>query len=723
MLRKILLLTGGLLIAGLFFIPWFFSGLNQQTAPDYSADESVFGISSVVTATRGETGFPFISSSSENDFAFSLGYLQAQDRFWQMNWLRAEMKGESAKILGKDAVEWDLLIKMLGIETRAADLVKSLPEAEKQRLQAYTRGVNEYLRIHENRLPFEFALLDQKPEPWKPEHSAGILLLYKWRNLIPEFKRKLLPHLLNLPDYRALRSVLLPDFRDFSEKNITSDSSLAGHPYKAPFWLLSENGWSFSLTAFGAKLTGTGEPMVMMNQTGSNNLPLDNFLVSCRVGGQLTGLLAGVPGTPWFLGGIQKNKTWIVSGFSDTLEVGIVKVQNEALRVPLSIFVKGEVKLDFLVPVLSSTVLLPAKLTGYPDDSSQVYLRGLNWDIKTAIPFLSGMTDQVPLGGTSGSFKFRSIQNEKVSTQNWADRILTGNDTLSFSQIKSMIQSVKKDSSLFNLVYNYRKNGHLQIEDFQNLNEILDGIEGLRVKNRILPVLADDSSKSIKQNLVYLNSWQGEQDQKSIGTSIFYIWKFMFLKNWLEAELGPDLFELWITDWRNSNKVLNSITLENPSNPDKKMPVTEEPLDLAFKHAFEDAIMYLQNNLGVNSFNWRWEIVNQVTLSYKLSSFAGDTRLKISLPDGKKPSNSLFNYPLFTAERERYTQFDQFNAVAGFNLSNLVYLIYPAGISGNPVSPFFSNLSEHWTDQTWTILNTGPVQTQPDFTLILRPGK
>lgn len=723
MLRKILLLTGGLLIAGLFFIPWFFSGLNTQTAPDYSADENVFGLSSVVTTTRGETGFPFISSSSENDFAFSLGYLQAQDRFWQMNWLRAEMKGETAKLIGKKAVEWDLLIKMLGIETRASELVKSLPEAEKQRLQAYTRGVNEFIRIHENRLPVEFALLDQKPEPWKPEHSAGILLLYKWRYLIPEFKRKLLPHLLSLPDYRALQSVLLPDLNVLEPKYTHSDSSLTGQPYQAPYWLLSENGWSFSLSAFGSKLTGTDDPMVMINQIGPNNLPPDNFLVSGRVGEQLTGLLAGMPGTPWFFGGIQNERAWVVNGFTDTLEVGVVNVPSQALRIPLSLEIKDEVKLDFLVPVLSSTLLLPQQLTGFPGDSVQVFLRGMNWNVKSDIPFLSGMPGQVPDEKSMGSFRFKIIQNEKSLNEKWADRILSGNDTLSLSQIKNQVKSVKTDSSLFNLIYNYRKNGHFQIGDFQNLTEILDGIDGLRIKNRILPVLSNDSGKSVTQNLVYLNSWQGEQDQKSIGTSVFYTWKFMFLKNWLNEDLGSDLFLIWLSDIQNSDKVFNKIILENPSLINSRMPVTDEPVDLAVKHAFKDAIIYLQNNLGVNSFNWRWENVNQTTLIHKLEFLASDFPLKIDLTDGKKPSNPVFNSSLFSNDRQIFAQLSQLNAGANFNQPNLIYFLYPAGISGNPVSPYFSNFSEKWSDQIWTILNTGPVQAQPVYTLILRPGK
>lgn len=723
MLRKILLLTGGLLIAGLFFIPWFFSGLNTQTAPDYSADESVFGLTSVITVNRDETGLPFISGSSENDFAFSLGYLQAQDRLWQMIWLRTEMKGETAALLGENAVEWDLLVKMLGIETRAAELVKSLSEAEKQRLQAYSRGVNEFIRIHETRLPFEFALLDKKPEPWKPEHSAGILLLFKWRYLIPEFKRKLLPHLLNLPEYRAMKSVLLPNQTVPNSFNQRQDSSITGFHYSAPGWILSENGWSFSISAFGEKLTGTSSPMVMVSQTGACNLPLENYLVSGRVGEQLTGLLAGIPGTPWFFGGIQKNKTWVVSGFSDSLDVGIINVPAQALRIPLSIEIKDHAKLDFLVPVLSSTLLLPQRLTGYPGDSIQVFLRGLNWKIDSDIPYLSGLSHQIPDKNHGGTIRFKVVADEKISTEKWAEKIITSNDTLSLGQIKNHVKLVKTDSSLFNLIYNFKKNGYLQVTDFQNLNEILDGIEGLKIKNKILPVLNSDSGKSIKQNLIYLNSWQGEQDPKSIGTSIFYTWKFMFFKNWLQEELGSDLFSIWLSDNQNCQTVLNKILLENTSFSKSGMPVTDEPVDLAIRHAFEDAIRYLQNNLGVNSFNWRWEIVNQASLNHKLNYLIPDIPLKVNLPDGKKPSNPVFNFPLFSAERQHSGQINQMIICANLNQPNLIYFLCPAGLSGNPLSPFFTNFSEKWSDQNWTVVNTGPIQTQPVYTLILRPGK
>lgn len=723
MLRKILLLTSGLVIAGLFFTLWFFSGLNTQTAPDYSGDESVFGISSPASLLRGESGFPFISASSENDFAFSLGYLHAQDRLWQMVWMRKEMKGETAALLGEKAVEWDILIKMLGIETRAAELVKSLPDAEKQRLQAYTRGVNEYIRIHETRLPFEFALLDQKPEPWKPEHSAGIFLLYKWRNLIPEFKRQLLPYILNLPDYRAFSQVLLPGNSIPDDAKTNPDSSRVKENFNPPLWLLDENGWSFSMSAFGENLTGTHDPLVMIEQSGPNQLPLNNYPVSGRVGEQLTGFLFGMPGTPWFLAGIQKDQAWSVSGFSDSLEVGSVNVLPQALRVPLSIEVKDRFKIDLLVPVLSSTTLFPGRLTGLPDDSVQIYMRGINWNLSTELYQLSGMPGRAGTIGKSGNISFKSILADKNSTGLWADKIIANSDTFTVSQIKERVKTVKTDSSLFNLIYNFRQNGHFQADDFQNLAELLDGIKGLQIKSRILPVLNRDTSNSIKQNLVYLDSWQGELDHKSIGTSVFFTWKYMFLRNWLEEDLGPGLFSFWVSDSKKSDQVLNSILNGSDSFGMLLLPVTSVPVDLTVKHSFDDAISYLQNNLGVNSFNWRWENVNQITFHHRLENLSGEIPLRVDLLDGGEPSNPLFNGPLFSQDRQKYSQVSILKVVADFHEPNLIHLLCPTGISGNPISPFYSNLSLRWSNQMWSLINTGPVQNDAVHTFILRPGK
>lgn len=723
MLRKILLLTSGLMIAGLFFTLWFFSGLNTQTAPDYSGDESLFGISSNASIVRGESGLPFISTSSENDFAFSLGYLQAQDRLWQMVWLRKEMKGETAALLGEKAVDWDVLIRMLGIETRAAELVKSLSEAEKQRLQAYTRGVNEYIRIHETRLPFEFALLDQKPEPWKPEHSAGIFLLYKWRNLIPEFKRKLLPYIMNQPDYRAFSSVLLPENSLSISEKFNPDSTRKNEIYKSPLWLLDENGWSFSISAFGENLTGTHDPLIMIEQLGPNDLPVSNYPVSGRVGEQLTGLLFGMPGTPWFLAGIQKDQAWIVSGFSDSLEVGTVAVPPQSLRVPLSIEVKDRLKIDLLVPMVASTTLFPGMITGLPGDSLQIYMRGINWNVSNDLNQLSGLPGKAGSNSKAGNFIFRSISTDKKSTALWADKIISKSDTLTVSQIKNKVKSVKTDSSLFNLIYNFRQNGHFQVTDFQNLSELLDGLEGLQIKSKILPVLTQDTSNSIRQNLVYLDSWQGELDHKSIGTSVFFTWKYMFLRNWLESDLGNDLFSLWVSDSRNSDKVLNSLLTGSDSIQSSLLPVTEDPVGLTINHAFKDAIGYLQDNLGVNSFNWRWENVNQITFHHKLEHLSGDFSLKIELSDGGKPSNPIFNAPLFSQFRQKQVQVSVLSVVANFHEPNLVQILCPTGISGNPNSPFYSNLSQPWSNQLWTIINTGPVQNEAVHTFILRPGK
>ncbi len=181
-------------------------------------------------------------------------------------------------------------------------------------------------------------------------------------------------------------------------------------------WLLDENGWSFSISAFGENLTGTHDPLIMIEQLGPNDLPVSNYPVSGRVGEQLTGLLFGMPGTPWFLAGIQKDQAWIVSGFSDSLEVGTVAVPPQSLRVPLSIEVKDRLKIDLLVPMVASTTLFPGMITGLPGDSLQIYMRGINWNVSNDLIQLSGLPGKAGSNSKAGNFIFRSISTDKKST-------------------------------------------------------------------------------------------------------------------------------------------------------------------------------------------------------------------------------------------------------------------------------------------------------------------
>jgi len=126
---------------------------------------------------------PHIFTENEHDLFFADGYVQAQDRLWQMVLFRALSEGRLAELFGDVAVPG---AKVYGMEigTVAIDkrqrvmglkymgelgevlLVEKQPEIYAQ-LQAYCDGINAFIKQQHGRLPVEFQVLYHEPEPFR----------------------------------------------------------------------------------------------------------------------------------------------------------------------------------------------------------------------------------------------------------------------------------------------------------------------------------------------------------------------------------------------------------------------------------------------------------------------------------------------------------------------------------------------------------------------------
>jgi penicillin amidase len=125
-----------------------------------------------VRVVRDEHGVPSISASRDEDVYFAMGYVQAQDRMWQLEFQRRMAQGRLAEVLGKKALSQDAWMRTLGIYAAAHSAWGSLSEPAKRSLHAYSAGVNAWLS-EKHALPAEFHLLNVQPEPWTPIDSLA----------------------------------------------------------------------------------------------------------------------------------------------------------------------------------------------------------------------------------------------------------------------------------------------------------------------------------------------------------------------------------------------------------------------------------------------------------------------------------------------------------------------------------------------------------------------
>ncbi|MFX1596759.1 MAG: penicillin acylase family protein [Promethearchaeota archaeon] len=133
------------------------------------------GLNSSVTIYRDEWGVPHIYASTEEDLSFALGYVHAQDRLFQMDLARRNVRGKLSEVVGELALEEDKYNLAMGMEYWAnktlQDVIRKQEEGENNiynSLQKYADGVNHYINTHQDEFPIEYAILGFKPTKWTP---------------------------------------------------------------------------------------------------------------------------------------------------------------------------------------------------------------------------------------------------------------------------------------------------------------------------------------------------------------------------------------------------------------------------------------------------------------------------------------------------------------------------------------------------------------------------
>ena len=135
---------------------------------------AVAGLSATATVQRDVRGYVSITTANRLDAGRALGFVHAQERFFQMDLLRRNAAGELAELVGAQAVDVDKSRRWHRFRARSDAAVATMPAAERDLLQAYAAGVNAGLAALGSRPP-EYWLLRQQPQPWQAADSLLVL--------------------------------------------------------------------------------------------------------------------------------------------------------------------------------------------------------------------------------------------------------------------------------------------------------------------------------------------------------------------------------------------------------------------------------------------------------------------------------------------------------------------------------------------------------------------
>jgi penicillin amidase len=147
-----------------------FANLARTALAKIDGTVSLQGLREPVRVYRDPWGVPHIYANNLDDLFFAQGYVQAQDRLWQMEMYRRTYEGGLAELLGDTAVRHDRLVRLFKYRGPFDDREWKRYHPEGKRIfDAFAAGVNAFIAQAGDNLPVEFRLTGIRPKPWRPE--------------------------------------------------------------------------------------------------------------------------------------------------------------------------------------------------------------------------------------------------------------------------------------------------------------------------------------------------------------------------------------------------------------------------------------------------------------------------------------------------------------------------------------------------------------------------
>jgi len=304
-------LTALILVAGY--------GYLQTSLPDTEGNISLAGLKHPVEVVRDRSGIPHITAKTTEDAVFTLGFVHAQDRLWQMEMNRRTGAGRLSEILGDATVSTDKFLRTVGFYQSAKEAFERFDEETKKGLLAYTAGVNAYLEQRSGSLPAEFLILGVTPEKWSPIDSVVWTKMMAWdlgKNWSTELARMQLATTLPLsqvseffPAYPGEAQEPLPDFSTlYKVAGLNPERLMAAAPETLPPSAGSNN-WVVS----GSK-TNTGKPLLANDPHLGLAAPALWYFAHLKTP-EFETIGATLPGVPGVILGRNKKIAW---GFTNT---------------------------------------------------------------------------------------------------------------------------------------------------------------------------------------------------------------------------------------------------------------------------------------------------------------------------------------------------------------------------------------------------------------------
>jgi penicillin amidase len=298
---------------------------------------TVAGLHAPLRIHRDRWGIPHIEAQSDVDACFGMGFCHGQDRTFQLEILLRVVRGTLAELVGPGAVAVDRLSRRIGFRHSSMQQWPLAPADVRDKIEAYTRGVNAAYAAGLPRRPHEFVLLRSRPTPWEPTDCLGVVKLLSFTlatNWDVELARL---HILIKDGPEAMRE-LDPTYPEWLP--VTTPPGQAAGPALdrlaedvAAFQAVTGRGGGSNNWAIAPSRTATGRPILANDPHLNALLPAHWYLLQARTP---SWAVAGATflGGPAVLSGHNGQAAWgVTAGCIDNTDLFLEEIGPDGASV------------------------------------------------------------------------------------------------------------------------------------------------------------------------------------------------------------------------------------------------------------------------------------------------------------------------------------------------------------------------------------------------------
>ena len=678
---KVLIGIFSSLIAITIFAAIFFYQMLTSSLPKYDGTIQSNKIISGIEIYRDSLAIPYIFAETDEDVAFAIGYLHAQERLFIMDIIRRAGEGRLAEILGEKALPFDKMFRTVGIYRTIQENYSRYDSQVIKVLQAYSNGVNKFIEENKANYSIEFDVLGYEPEKWKPIHSLVIVRMMGWElnlswwvdftyaELIEKFGKDKMLEI--LPDISESNLEKIP-----TSKNI---SSLAKEFIQTNLAFRNLIGWRGTQVGsnnwvVNSSKSNSGKPIIANDPHLAFSAPGKWYAVVIK---SKNWNAAGVtlPGVPGIVIGKNENISWALTNlmnddadyFYETLDSAKKNYLLDGKLIPLQIikdtikiknqkefsfeikqthrgpiiseihpftFIYNEngktysaISMKWLGNLFSDEMLAFLKINKaknfdeFKDGVSSFALPGQNFlyaDKQGNIGYVMGA--KIPRRSPTAS---TIISDGKSSANDWKG-FLSQDEMISFLNPQTNFIATA-NNNLFPNFKHHISNLWEPTSRFDRINFLINQKEKHSAED-FNKYQMDQTSEYAKQVVPFiLKAFEGvkvkdyEMNSSTQVASIYQVFLKFLLRNIYLDEMGEDLFNRFLFVANVPYRSLLKILSSDASWFDDVTTSKIEDKNFIIRKSLSDALTYLEKKLGKDLSYWQWGRIHKVIFKHPFS--------------------------------------------------------------------------------------------------------